>query len=70
MYYSTEIISYVLVNLDLPYIFYLFQIMRHSPGIFQYNQNISPSLNQIPEVYIAILIVEHLIWPNLGSINK
>ena len=29
-----EIISYALVTLDLPYIFYLFKIMRHYSGFF------------------------------------
>ena len=32
--YSTEILLYALVALDLPYIFYLFEIMIHSPDLF------------------------------------
>ena len=54
--YFMEIILYALVTLDLPYIFDIFK-MRHSPGIFQSNQNMPPSVNKIPEVYGATIIV-------------
>ena len=36
--------------------FYPFGTLRHSPGLFRYNQNISPNENHRPEVYGAILI--------------
>ena len=51
-----ENISYALVTLDSPYIFYLFEMTRHYPGLFQSNKKMSPNLNHIPEVYSAILI--------------
>ena len=54
--YSTEILSHALVSLYLPYIFYLFEILRHYPALFQSNHKMTPIDNQIPKVYSAILI--------------
>ena len=54
--YSMEIILYALVTLYLSYLFYLFKILRHYPGLFQSNQNIPLSFNQRPVFYGTILI--------------
>ena len=46
-------------------LYYLFKSQRQSTGIFQLNQNIPPSVTQIPEVYSAILIAELLTYLSL-----
>ena len=63
-----KMILCTLITLYLLFI-YLFKMLRHYLGLFQSNQKMLPSVNQLPEVYRAILISYFILLMNRYTVG-